>query len=320
MGAPLQLVLLGAGGFVGSALLRQLEGRAHGTQVLVHRSVPAPASAAVTLHPGSLTDLPAGLWPDVPHVVIHCASKQIDHDGTGFGINLRGIEALCRAITPQTRAVLFASSCSVYGEGAQRGVNEDAPLRPGTPLAQSRAACEARLGQLAAQGRCRVEVFRPRFVLGQGDRHVLPGLARLVRRGLTVGRGQQRFSVIDVDDFARILLARAEAAMQSLPGFEAFNVGYSRPLALHEIQGALAERLGVPPPRWRIPVHPVLLGALAWLPGLPVHRLRLMGLDHHLDVRRLHAQLPAPWLALDPLVALRRAMPWAIPSPQETFA
>ena len=314
------LVLLGASGFIGSALLRQLQGGAGDAQVLVHRTPPAGLPASAVLHQGSLTELPAGLWPDAPHVVIHCASKQIDHDGSGFGINLQGIEGLCRAITPQTRAVLFVSSCSVYGDGAQRGVSEDAPLRPTTPLARSRAACEARLAQLAAQGRCRVEVFRPRFVLGQGDRHVLPGLARLVRRGFTLGRGQQRFSVIGADDFARILLSRAEAAMQGASGFEAFNVGYARPLALHEIVDTLAERLEVATPRWRIPVHPALLNTLAWLPGLPVHRLRLLGLDHHLDVSRLASQLPGPWLALDPLVALRRAMPWVTTSPQETYA
>lgn len=314
------LVLLGARGFVGSAVLRQLQGRAGDTRVLVHRAVPAGLPVSAVLHEGSLTALPEGLWPDAPHVVIHCASKQIDHDGRGFGVNLQGIESLCRAITPQTRAVLFVSSCSVYGDGAQRGVREDAPLRPATALARSRAACEARLAQLAAQGRCRVEVFRPRFVLGQGDRHVLPGLARLVRRGFTLGHGQQRFSVIDVDDFARILRARAEAALRLTPGFDAFNVGYASPLALHEIVAALAERQGVPPPRWRIPVHPTLLNALGWLPGLPVHRLRLLGLDHQLDVRRLHARLPAPWLALDPRIALRRAMPWIPTSPQETFA
>lgn len=314
------LVLLGASGFIGSALLRQLQGRAGDTRVLVHRKAPAGGPTSAVLHPGSLTELPAGLWPSEPHVVIHCASKQIDHDGSGFGVNLQGIEALCRAITPQTRAVLFISSCSVYGDGAQRGLSEDAPLRPSTPLAQSRAACEVRLAQLAAQGRCRVEVFRPRFVLGQGDRHVLPGLAKLVRRGFTLGRGQQRFSVIDVDDFARILLARAEAAMHGGPGFDAFNVGYARPLAWHEIVATLVERLEVAAPRWRIPVHPVLLNMLACVPGLPVHRLRLLGLDHHLDVSRLASQLPGPWLALDPLVALRRAMPWVTTSPQETFA
>lgn len=314
------LVLLGASGFVGSALMRQLQGRAGDTRVLVHRTAPAALPASAVAHEGSLTALPQAVWPSAPHVVIHCASKQIDPDGSGFGVNLQGIESLCRALTPQTRAVLFVSSCSVYGEGAQRGVAEDAPLRPATPLARSRAACEARLAQLAAQGRCRVEVFRPRFVLGQGDRHVLPGLARLVRRGFTLGRGQQRFSVIDVDDFARILLARAEAALQLAPGFEAFNVGYASPLSLHEIVQALAERLGVPSPRWRIPVHPGLLDTLAWMPGLPVHRLRLLGIDHHLDVGRLQARLPAPWLALDPRVALRRAMPWLTTSPRETFA
>jgi nucleoside-diphosphate-sugar epimerase len=316
----LPLVLLGASGFIGSALLRQLQGRAGDVRVLVHRKAPALLPASALLHRGNLTALPAGLWPDAPHVVIHCASKQIDPDGTGFGVNLQGIEALCQAVTPQTRAVLFVSSCSVYGEGAQRGVNESAPLRPGTPLARSRAACEARLGQLAAQGRCRVEVFRPRFVLGQGDRHVLPGLARLVRRGFTLGHGQQRFSVIDVDDFARILLARAVAAPQPVVRFEAFNVGYERPLALHEIVGTLAERLEMAAPRWRIPVHPALLHLLGWWPGPLEHRLRLLGLDHHLDVSRLASRLPGPWLALDPLVALRRAMPRVTNPSHETFA
>jgi len=313
---PLRLVLLGASGFIGSALLRQLQGMACEARVLVHRTAPAGLPAAATTHHGSLTELPAELWPTEPHVVIHCASKQIDHDGSGFGVNLQGIEQLCQRVPPQTRAVLFVSSCSVYSDGAQRGVTEDEPLHPATPLARSRAACEARLAQLAGEGRCRVEVFRPRFVLGQGDRHVLPGLARLVRRGLTLGRAQQRFSVIEVDDFARILLARAEAAMQGAAGFEAFNVGYERPLALHEIQRVIAEHLGVPLPKRRIPVHASLLSALACLPWQPLHRLRLMGLDHYLDVSRLQSRLPAPWLALDPLVALRRAMT-SIP---ETFA
>ncbi|MGY4829718.1 NAD-dependent epimerase/dehydratase family protein [Sphaerotilaceae bacterium SBD11-9] len=305
---PLRVVLLGASGFIGSAVLRQLEGLAGECRVLVHRTRPPVLPEVAVAHSGSLTDLPAGLWPAAPHVVIHCASKQIDDDRSGFAINLQGIEHLCEQVTPCTRAVLFVSSCSVYGDGAQRGVTEDAPLRPATPLARSRAQCEARLARLAATGHCRVELFRPRFVLGQGDRHVLPGLARLARRGFTLGHAQQRFSVIDVDDFARILLARAQAALLAGPGCEVFNVGCLRPLALHEILQVLAGQIGVPPPRWRIPVHPLLLKALAWLPGRAaqglLQRLRLMGLDHHLDVSRLHASLPAPGLALDPFAAL----------------
>lgn len=308
----LRLVLLGASGFVGSAVLRQLQGRAAEAHVLVHQRMPAGLPGDARLHQGKVTALPEALFPDEPHVVIHCASRQIDRDGSGFGVNLRGVEALCGRVTRHTRAVLFLSSFSVYGDGPQRGVREDAPLRPATALARSRAACEQRLARLANDGACRVEVFRPRFVLGQGDAHVLPGLSRLARRGFTVGDGGQRFSVIDVDDLARILLARAEQALRGTGGaFEAFNVGYERPVSLHEIHQALHDGGEAPIPRRRIPAAAGWLAALARLPIPPlqraVHRLQLLGLDHHGDVSRLRAGLDAPWLARDPRSALRHA-------------
>lgn len=317
----LRIVLLGASGFVGSAVLRQLAGVPAETHVLVHRRSPAALPRVASVHAGAVTNLPPALLPDAPHVIVHCASRQIDDDGSGYGVNLDGIEHLCARVTPHTRAVLFLSSCSVYGDGPQQGVREDAPLSPGTELARSRAACEERLARLAAGSACRVEVFRPRFVLGRGDAHVLPGLARLARRGLTLGNGRQRFSVIDVDDFAAILLARARHALQSnAGGFEAFNVGYERPISLHEIQSELCDELDVAMPRRRIPVRQAVLAPLARLP-LPalrrlVHRLQLLGLDHHGDVSRLRACLDAPWLARDPRIALRHAAQWLAAQPE----
>jgi nucleoside-diphosphate-sugar epimerase len=306
-----RIVLLGASGFVGSAVLRQIAEQGGAAELLVHRTRPAHLPDGVRSHVGSVTQWPATLLPHAPHVVIHCASKQIDDDGTGFGVNEAGIAELAARITPATRAVLFVSSCSVYGDGPQRGVREDAPLRPETALARSRAACEQQLRALAERGRCRVEVSRPRFVLGRGDRHVLPGLARLLRRGWALGSGQQRFSVIEVDDFARVLLARARHALQSAAprGFEAFNVGYARPVSLHEIETTLQQRLRQPAPQRRIPVMAPVVEALKRLPFTrPVaHRMSLLGLDHYGDVSRLLTQLDAPWLQLDPREALQRA-------------
>ena len=106
-------------------------------------------------------------------VVLSTGDKHFaQHDWSEFGDRL--VPLYCGGAT---RAVLFVSSFSVYGEGPQRGVEETAPQRPETPLARSRAACEERLAQLAAHGHCAVTVLRTRFVLGAGDRHVLPGLA-----------------------------------------------------------------------------------------------------------------------------------------------
>jgi nucleoside-diphosphate-sugar epimerase len=321
---PLRIVLLGASGFIGSALLRQMHGTHTQPHLLVHHTPPASMPAQAQSHRGSLSELPTGLLPEAPHVVIHCASKQVDADGSGYGVNLRGIEALCQRIAEQgaarhTRAVLFVSSCSVYGSGPQLRVRESAPLRPDTPLARSRAACEARLHVLADHSACRVEVFRPRFVLGLGDQHVLPGLARLTERGLTLGNGEQRFSVIDVDDLARILLARASHALHSErpTGFDAFNVGYERPISLHEIQELLCEHFDLDTPRRHIPTPERLVQAAVRMPVPPLQRLAqrlsLFGLTHHMAIARLAATLETPWLGRDPRTVLRRATQWLPP-------
>ncbi len=318
---PLRVVLLGASGFVGSAVLRQMESLAQDTQdgtrcearLLVHRTAPAAVPAFAQVHRGSLADEPAGLLPSEPHVVIHCASKQIDSDGSGYGVNLAGIEQLCRAITPATRAVLFVSSYSVYGEGAQQGVDETAPLQPETALAASRAACEARLAQLAASSSCRVVVLRTRFVLGHGDRHVLPGLAKLARSRLQLGNGRQRYSVIDVDDLARTLLHFAQAALQGRldAPFEVYNAAYEHAISLQDIRAALAEKLPTRRPWWRVPVSPSFWRVVTRLPSAQLrqlaHRVNLMGLDRYGSVAKLQSALGQPWLKTDPRDVVRRA-------------
>lgn len=316
--APLRVVLLGASGFAGSAVLRQLEQLASGgtaceAHLLVHRTAPSHVPTFAQLHPGSLTDWPAGLLPSEPHVVIHCASKQIDSDGSGFGVNLAGIEQLCRAATPATRAVLFVSSYSVYGEGAQQGVDETAPLQPETALAASRAECEARLALLAASSTCRVVVLRTRFVLGHGDRHVLPGLAKLARSRLQLGSGRQRYSVIDVDDLARTLLHFAQATLQGQidAPFEVYNAAYERSISLQDIRAALAEKLPTRTPWWRVPVSPGFWRVMTRLPSSKLrqlaHRVNLMGLDRYGSVAKLQAALGPSWLKTDPRDVVLRA-------------
>jgi nucleoside-diphosphate-sugar epimerase len=326
---PLRIVLLGASGFVGSAVLRQLERAAAAgvpceAQLLVHRAQPASLPAFARVHRGALGGgddaWPARLLPREPHVVVHCASKQVDADGSGFGVNLLGVEQLCRAVAASggaTRAVLFVSSFSVYGEGPQRGVDEAAPQRPETPLARSRAACEERLAQLAAHGQCAVTVLRTRFVLGAGDRHVLPGLLKLARSRIRLGSEAQRYSVIDVDELARVLLRLAQDALQghahgATPAapFEVFNAACAQPIALRDIRAALAEAAPTRSAWWRLPVSPWWWRAVAR--GGPrlarlAHRVLLMGQDRFGSVARLQTRLGPDWLQTDPRDVVRRA-------------
>lgn len=310
----LRVVILGASGFVGGAVLRALaaEPGDKAAEVLSHRAPPARFDFASS-HRGSLTALPADLLPPAPHVLIHCASKQIDRDGSGFRENLAGINNLAAAVNAHTRGVIYASSYSVYGEGSQRGIDEQAPLRPQTELARSRVAAEQRLAHLAEETGVKVVVLRTRFVFGVGDRHFLPGLSRLLRSRIGIGPGSQRYSLIDVDDYAAVIVGLARRLLAGGADFspwQAFNVGYREPAAFEDISWVLRQRDGVPPPRLRLPIGERLLERLARLPSArlrqTVARLRLLGLDHYGSGVRLSALLDEPLLRQSPLEALAR--------------
>lgn len=312
----LRIVLLGGSGFLGGAVLRQLQALGDGREAfcLSHQR-PLPAYSFVHSCQGELPLMPLELLPRAPHVVVHCASKQTDPAGTGFGENLRGVERLLAAINPHTRAILYASSFSVYGDGPQEGVTETAPLQPRTPLAKSRADCEGRLLSWARQGGCKVAILRARFVVGEGDRHFLPGLARLARARVGVGDGHQRFSLIDVDDYARVILALArqylDPSLAQADGPEIFNVGYRAPVSFNDILSALRHEGGLPPPRYRIPVNRPLIGSLRRLPSRYTQqlaeRLQLLGYDHYGATDRLAAALGTTLIDQDPCQAIQHS-------------
>jgi nucleoside-diphosphate-sugar epimerase len=325
---PECLALLGASGFVGAAVLRQIQSAADSpcdVHLLLHETPLETLPRLATVHRGSLANIPRECLPQKPHIVLHCASRHTDTDGAGLDVNVQGIISLGRAVNAYTRGIVFISSYSVYGDDAQRNIGEDAPVRPQSDLARSRADCESRLIALAHNTDCRVIICRTRFVLGTGDRFVLPGIAHLARVGLKIGSGQQRFSVIDVDDFARILLTLACQSLHSTSSFgpyEIYNVGYSRPISMNEIYEALAEVTPVKRRYWRIPVNALVLRCFERLPSRCtrqlVQRFRLLGYDHYGDVRKLQSRLGTNWLQADPRDVIRRMAAALIPPSNTT--
>jgi nucleoside-diphosphate-sugar epimerase len=151
-------------------------------------------------------------------------------------------------------------------------------------------------------------VLRPRFILGAGDRHTLPGLLALARRRVGVGSGRQAFSVIDVDDYAEIILDACTRLMRS-PRSQVLHVAYRRPLALDEITGALRRRFGLGPTRVRIPTSPRLFHVLGRMRRTAAlgGKLELVGLPHHVSVSKLSVLAPEI-VARDPAEALGRAI------------
>jgi nucleoside-diphosphate-sugar epimerase len=264
---------------------------------------------------GDLERLPASLFPREPYVVVHVASKQIDRDGSGFdAVNVGGTRALLGALTPACRGVIYGSSISVYGQGAQEGNDEDAPLSPDTPLARSRVDAERAIFDAARSRGFDAFALRPRFILGRGDRFTLPGLVRLFARGISLGSGAQAFTIVDVADYAEVVLrladriARGETARGQCA---ALHVGYRRAVTLDEIHRTLSCAFPLPRVRVRVPVTPRITRTLARVPSASVRaattKLELMGLSHRVSVGRLAGQIGGDLVDRDPLLTLQSA-------------
>jgi len=78
-----------------------------------------------------------------------------------------------------------------------------------------------------------------------------------------VGSGQQTYSVIDVDDYAEMILRLAQQILrgqhEDQKTGKAFNVGYRQPLSLSEIITSICETMGLAQPKKKIPIHPSFL-------------------------------------------------------------
>lgn len=306
----LNISLTGASGYVGSTLLHAIEMMPEGA-VRVRALAMSKAQLLtslgwvtcpdwLTVVEGRLPAPPAALFFDTPHVLVHFAVKQIDNDGSGFQLtNIEGTRSLLAQTNPHTLGVIYGSTLSVLGQGAQQAVTENAPISPETDLAKSRAAAEELCYQWGERNDRVAYGLRPRFILGRHDRFVLSGLAKLVRKRQGVGHGQQQFSVINVEDYTRVILAlvrriNADSAAEQTP----LNVGYRETVRFCDLQYFLAEALGVDAmPTKRIPNFRWLpwLMRLLPVPGMAqkATQLELIGFDHYSDVSALELRVGA---------------------------
>jgi len=149
-------------------------------------------------------------------------------------INLEGSIAAARAAKEAgVGRFIFASSCSMYGAaGPDDLLDENAPLRPLTPYADSKVRAEEALFQLGDESFCVVSM-RNATVYGTSPRlrldvvlNNLAGWATTTGSIRLLSDGQSWRPLVHVRDLARVtdLFLEAPAAVV---GNQAFNVGSS---------------------------------------------------------------------------------------------
>ncbi|HMJ16308.1 MAG TPA: NAD-dependent epimerase/dehydratase family protein [Polyangiaceae bacterium] len=241
-----RILISGASGFVGSALLRRLAPEPLRLRCLMHTApLEDPSSLgnievvqADLTRPESLQGLCSGV-----DALVHLASAIEADEETCRVVNEQGTRALVQeAERAGVSRMLYLSTAAVYGDGIHRGIKVDeiAP-RPASATSASRLAAESIV--LRAGG----AVLRPMFIYGTGDKWFIPAFARLLL-GLPfwINGGHARLSVIAVDELARLIAAWCRSSGAARVGV--YHANFPEPVSVREIGATLASSLGLPLP------------------------------------------------------------------------
>jgi nucleoside-diphosphate-sugar epimerase len=292
---PSRVLVTGASGFIGSALVRRLVADGHEVHALtsavssVYPQRLLDVRDAVVLHEASLTDrcaMDALVAAARPEVVFHLGAYT--HVGKSWSrvdecvaTNIQGtinlLQALDRSGWPARRFV-FTSTSEVYGDVPVPFV-EDGPTHPISPYSVSKHAAE-RYCDMFVQGKgWPIVMLRPFNAYGprQSPDRVIPEIiTRALRRRaprLTQGFTTREFVYVDdlADGFVRAgLLAGEEVHGQIV------NLCSGREVSLHSLATQVLDLMGNPvrPHFGALPERPTEVPRLV---GDPAKAARLLG-------------------------------------------
>lgn len=212
----MRILLTGSSGFVGAAVMRQLQAGRGIELVLPVRPAAAsglPGQVMIERIDGT-TDW-TGLLEKVD-VVIHCAARvHVMHESgadplAAFrAVNVEGTLNLARAAAQAgVRRFIFLSSVKVHGEStAGRPFRADDRPAPADPYGVSKLEAEQALQELARLAGMQWVVIRPPLVYGPGVKANFHTMLRWVRAGvpLPFGALRNRRSLIALDNLVSLI-------------------------------------------------------------------------------------------------------------------
>ncbi|GAA2751575.1 NAD-dependent epimerase/dehydratase family protein [Kitasatospora cinereorecta] len=263
----MRVLVSGAFGFVGTAVVRQLAAAGHQVRALGHRAEPPAGLPVAEVVRGDVRE-PA-VWRealDGVDAVCHLAAltrgrESVERPQSHWDVNLGGMEALLESLPsgPGRLRVVFGSTAAVYGAPERQPIDERTPPAPGNPYGESKLAAE-RL--LLAHGAADAVVLRCFNAAGTGD----VDETRIIPRALAVAAGRHPHlelngdgsvvrDFVHVDDMARAYLLAVEQPPHRAGAERVFNVG-ATPASMREIVEAVERVTGRPVPLVHRPALP----------------------------------------------------------------
>lgn len=275
-----RVLLTGAGGFVGSAVMARmaLVGR-YSCVAAVRRLQPeASFATADVVAVGNLAaDTSWAVALDGVEAVIHTAARVHVMNDTAAdplaafrSVNVEGTLKLAReAAAAGVRRFIFISSIKVNGEGTAVGIpytGNDKPA-PVDPYGISKREAEEHLCALAAESRMEVVIIRPPLVYGPGVKGNFLSMMNLLSKGfpLPLGSIHNRRSLVALDNLVDLIVTcidHPEAANQT------FLVSDDEDLSTTELVQRMSQALGkqpylLPVPAWMLETAAKALGKQA---------------------------------------------------------
>ena len=249
----MKILVTGGGGFLGSAVCRQLAGLGHA--VIAYQRSPADhlRDHGVLSRQGSITDYPNLLQASQGcDAVVHTAGKAgiWGKDEDFRAVNVTGTANVIRACREHgIRFLVHTSSPSVVHAGGDiEGADESLPLAThfSAPYPETKAEAE-RLVIKTSDGELMTTALRPHLIWGPGDPHILPRLLDKAKGGsLALPAPEKIIDTVFVENAALAhVMALEELTASARCAGKAYFVTNNEPLPQGEIIGKLLAALGV---------------------------------------------------------------------------
>jgi dihydroflavonol-4-reductase len=266
-----RLLVTGASGFIGSRLALHLH-RSKVDAVFTGRDandverarVRELEAAGVAIQLGDLREprfaahVMAGRT-----AVIHLAAAQ--HEVQMSDEHFRSVNvAATRLLLEAARAArvhrfVYGSTMGIHGSSENGAISEESEPRPLNIYTQTKLAAEGIVHEFSEH--LETTIVRIVETYGPGDLRLLK-LFKAIERGrfAMIGRGDNLRQPIYVDDLIRLLLA---AVAQPAAAGETILLPGNELMTTHEMVAHIAAVLDKAPPRWHVPIWPVLGAAVA---------------------------------------------------------
>jgi nucleoside-diphosphate-sugar epimerase len=261
-----RVLVTGATGFAGSAMLRALVGRGHRVRALVRDRSHARALelAGIEVAVGNMKDS-ASLTRAVRDVsvVYHFASifRQAGLPEEEFrSVNVEGPSRLIIAASGAgVSRVVHISTVGVHGDIVSPPATETSPFGPGDVYQRTKLEGEQQAICTATRLGVPLTVVRPAPMYGPRDRRLLKMFRGVAHRRFPIlGTGDALFSMVHIDDLVNgVRLAGESPAAIG----RTYIIGSDEFMSLNALVDLIAEEAGVKPLHMHLPVWPF------WLAG-----------------------------------------------------